>query len=1824
MSVTLPRRPEGAEAAALASYLAAVRELHRCSQRLAGLTGGVAEAILDVLLADVHIRLGAELGARVGEWARQLAPLGTADAAGAPLGESQAERNGALLASLVNVVRGYAGMGKAFCEAQALFLESLEARASWQSLEAGGGSGPVEAELTALEAAYGEDYHADKALEDGTGQASVRVWSDDALDKELRVTLHIAGGTTASARADGGWTSSDELVLNAIFRAWQRLGGLSAWEAVDVARKTFCSALAGRRVGDAVPLPALLLDARAGSWFEWRLESASLEFFFFSLTEVVKQAEACVRQYFKKHDTFELIGDPEVVISEVLSQKFAAKLEEIRQSSAGCRLRSPGLVFHASPSRDALQSILQRGFLLPGDWIQGTPLFLNAAHGACSGVGVYCSPGIDMADCYCGSMSDSRGKGLVIVALAAFGLCWEPTGKEDTTMQRSKRSWFNPPTMQQQGVHGGWSKKGDFWVATEATDASSSAAKKREEVLAYEPNAQGLYEDAYHSRRPQAGAVLCDEVVLGSPEQLLPLLLVTYRPKGFCDTESASSHKSSNVYKYDSDGPPPSRKVVCTPLSDKVAGKALADLPLKDDAHWAIFIPWDAWNGGGCCPGGADGVDQRTPSVRLCFLLDESLCCSAFKEQVGLMVHGLAAALQPAEVAALWFNADVNTEASIPFVAPEKFRAVFEVKTPRFVQPSPRGANTAGAEGLIRVLPCAVDGCLRKLTRETERYLARVSNVWHRLEEGDELLAMQGLREGRLAVVRSVDRDVFRVTRLELGWRLPGGRVQVQHTERVESQDEAALTVVWACGSSTRFAPVAVRSRHHARDAAAENHFLFVLVLSDSMTMPDRGGENLTELAEVVGNCSAQLRGSGARCSWAPVVLGRDVVVQQLGAYIKMQLSTGTGASGEGCAAWWEAVHCCERPEELAPLVQGLQEDLLTWARDGTRLGVEVALDLRQAVHGQGFVVDPLELPRWEARVRRPRPDLEGASLMRGTCLLWQGRPPRSLSIEGVAVGVELREELWPSEQPSAALELGFALERLAQKLRIAAIAAEPRVLGIPRARARIQGWADRLREWASHLADGGATRKLHSSTSVAAMWVLTPVERSALLRQRRSLVNGLQRTTNCLEDALRMHDASEKEQDAAIWLKLVKDMRFSRSLLKRAAKVAVPERLALEQLQAEVAQAPRSPLEAAGTRANEQACSEPRSHTSGLSAWEHVKQAHDVSAVGFQDMQSALYTMGMVGVQVRCTRTEASNVDPWQLIVDYVSSSFADTVSATCGLDIGQPLSDEQAVEAPDVVVLIPEGSEEPQRWFTKTVLYQAYLGVVFARNPLCALPVQRLALPVLVWVKSGEQLLLLRGRGGAAGIADEVATSVSRLCRVHALAAHTVRCAAVEGGAWGQLARRLAKSSDSSLAQLLTEADEGPQSVCIALAAACFSPAAEELWQGAAVAGLATAKLRSLALALLAEAVSRGCRKLCRSRGVASAGGEAAVEQQMLWDALGITAESVPWPEGAAAAEPAQWRARAAHSDAFDLPRALKRSALFFAPEGKYFQMGLTNCTPQGVVASLLLHLVIRQTGNAASITPQLCSRKISMKAFIETVLPGTNPSYVQAALYVQGLRYHCARDRATGVTPLSEPERILRELAQEQRHAAYMERLQIKSQAEGASRRRDARVARRLAALAAFDATHRVFPRLFTVAEVDELNLGRPADAQLERLPTGLLKHHCCFPQCPQYLQDLRSKKDRQSEVNGPSNRRHGLFQHLAPSMWPEAVGDQQYVPLLHSIGAVVARGARKPEGFSQSTLKRLEEQLAKRPAHKCLAGWLEDGLADVYVELKRIGM
>ena len=109
------------------------------------------------------------------------------------------------------------------------------------------------------------------------------------------------------------------------------------------------------------------------------------------------------------------------------------------------------------------------------------------------------------------------------------------------------------------------------------------------------------------------------------------------------------------------------------------------------------------------------------------------------------------------------------------------------------------------------------------------------------------------------------------------------------------------------------------------------------------------------------------------------------------------------------------------------------------------------------------------------------------------------------------------------------------------------------------------------------------------------------------------------------------------------------------------------------------------------------------------------------------------------------------------------------------------------------------------------------------------------------------------------------------------------------------------------------------------------------------------------------------------------------------------------------------------------------------------------------------------------------------------------------------------------------------------------------------------------------------YHTMPKIFHWNEIAAMNLERPKDDQLEQLESGLLKHHCCYPDCPEFLQNLATETDR------TTGTRHGLHRHIRHNQTVL----NNYVPSAH----LVARRLFARVGGEAISLETFQRELSQ---------------------------
>jgi len=198
------------------------------------------------------------------------------------------------------------------------------------------------------------------------------------------------------------------------------------------------------------------------------------------------------------------------------------------------------------------------------------------------------------------------------------------------------------------------------------------------------------------------------------------------------------------------------------------------------------------------------------------------------------------------------------------------------------------------------------------------------------------------------------------------------------------------------------------------------------------------------------------------------------------------------------------------------------------------------------------------------------------------------------------------------------------------------------------------------------------------------------------------------------------------------------------------------------------------------------------------------------------------------------------------------------------------------------------------------------------------------------------------------------------------------------------------------------------------------------------------------------------------------------------------------------------------------------------------RFFYHPYTNCSPFALVVTLGFLEMYHSGNTAGEIAAEISNRGISMKMFLRRHLPGQKGRLTQIALYLQGMKY--SRSNLRQSIRFNNPQALIDTIVKEQLEIVRAkQQLRLRLAAS-----KSLRFQRQLDAAAPFKRWH-VHPKLFSQKEVDDLNRNRKD--KLELLSTGLLRHHCCYPNCPDFLVDQRTHTDKETRTT-----RHGLMRHL----------------------------------------------------------------------------
>jgi hypothetical protein len=191
------------------------------------------------------------------------------------------------------------------------------------------------------------------------------------------------------------------------------------------------------------------------------------------------------------------------------------------------------------------------------------------------------------------------------------------------------------------------------------------------------------------------------------------------------------------------------------------------------------------------------------------------------------------------------------------------------------------------------------------------------------------------------------------------------------------------------------------------------------------------------------------------------------------------------------------------------------------------------------------------------------------------------------------------------------------------------------------------------------------------------------------------------------------------------------------------------------------------------------------------------------------------------------------------------------------------------------------------------------------------------------------------------------------------------------------------------------------------------------------------------------------------------------------------------------------------------------------------KFFNKKYSNCSPFAIVALLEFleyYHTVSNTLNVVDIVKLYLHRDITMGKFLAKIYGDVPGHIIQLGLFISGIKYNKSKHRQN-IT--FDPESIIKSTINE-----CLETIKIKQQIKiSTTERNKNRLCLRIENALIYRTYHTI-PKLFSQSEIFTLNKSRDKKDQLELVSgsSGLLKHHCCYPDCPEYLQDQRTEFDK----------------------------------------------------------------------------------------------
>lgn len=552
------------------------------------------------------------------------------------------------------------------------------------------------------------------------------------------------------------------------------------------------------------------------------------------------------------------------------------------------------------------------------------------------------------------------------------------------------------------------------------------------------------------------------------------------------------------------------------------------------------------------------------------------------------------------------------------------------------------------------------------------------------------------------------------------------------------------------------------------------------------------------------------------------------------------------------------------------------------------------------------------------------------------------------------------------------------------------------------------------------------------------------------------------------------------------------------------------------------------------------------------------VKQLVNIpDGVKINEIEDLFSFVNKTGLLIKTRQSGASEIEPWNIVVEYVSSDKSTFnklfISNECGNDMRD--KKERLVNN-----LLLDNDDDLNKFDEITKLCYGY---IFTKIPQLYLPSQNLALLVNTWLSSLEKIYKIMFIKSAKketynrdNVFEKFCESVELFKRVQRFSNKNQELQILQKNIFSS------NIFDNTVEKYLTTKNN-ITSLSKVLGSLTIDSDDQNNFKNKEY--YVSEEYHRLCFSLLVESVIRSCHSMCVTTKMTA--------EKCILNILNIDIKT--------------------NLNNWELSKETILKGVF--KTNKFFTRSYTNCSLFTIV-SVMGFLKYHYLGETSEkIFSRFENGDISTKQFLSDHLKNSKGRLTQLGLFLFGMKYsdYSKPDNVY----FDDPKKIIKDISDEYIQIIKRRQRVISSITEKAQNR----LLKRLENAEPYKNYHTGCPTIFKSHEVDEINKSRAKEDQLIITESGLLKYHCCYPNCPMYLKNL---------ALDCSNPKYALINHLQQDILLD-----NYTKGFHKNGKYMVKWSDTFDQFTEKMNKMYENNESYKKANN-----INETLYDIWCKFK----